>query len=112
MPLHDWTDRKGWGGLHHTWITEIHRWVKPRLPAPYRAYIGTVPTVAVGAMDGQPDVGVSREPGSPNGSPMAGGQAGEETDEEGAGRPNCPPNAPVFRERGGLVLSVRVHLPP
>ena len=37
MPLHNWTDRSGWDGLHHLWITELLRWVKPRLPAGYRA---------------------------------------------------------------------------
>ena len=43
MPLHDWTDRGGWEGVHHLWITELLRWVKPRLPAGYRAYIGSAP---------------------------------------------------------------------
>lgn len=38
MPLHDWTDRRGWDGVHHLWITELLRWVKPRLPTGYRAY--------------------------------------------------------------------------
>ena len=27
MPLHDWTDRPGWDGLHHLWITELLRWL-------------------------------------------------------------------------------------
>lgn len=29
MPLHDWTDRAGWEGMHRLWITELLRWVKP-----------------------------------------------------------------------------------
>lgn len=37
MPLHDWADRPGWEGVHHLWIAEILRWVKPRLPLGYRA---------------------------------------------------------------------------
>src|SRR5262249_21095929 len=62
MPLHEWTDRPGWDGLHHLWITELLRWVKPRLPAGYRAYIGSVPTIAVGAPSERPDVSVRQWP--------------------------------------------------
>lgn len=58
MPLHDWTDRSGWEGMHHLWITELLRWVKPRLPAGYRAYIGSAPLLAVGGPPERPDVGV------------------------------------------------------
>lgn len=60
MPLHDWTDLPGWYGMHHLWITELFRWVKPRLPAGYRAYIGTAPVLAIGASVGRPDVGVQK----------------------------------------------------
>ncbi|HEV3203930.1 MAG TPA: DUF4058 family protein [Gemmataceae bacterium] len=62
MPLHDWTDRSGWEGVHHLWITELLRWIKPRLPAGYRAYIGSAPTVAIGAPLERPDVGVRQWP--------------------------------------------------
>jgi hypothetical protein len=58
MPLHDWTERGGWDGMHHLWITELLRWVKPRLPEGYRAYIGTAPLLAVGASRERPDVAV------------------------------------------------------
>jgi hypothetical protein len=58
MPLHEWTDRTGWEGMHHLWITEMLRWVKPRLPAGYRAYIGSAPALAIGAPGGRPDVAV------------------------------------------------------
>lgn len=57
MPLHEWTDGMGWEGMHHLWLTELLRWVKPRLPEGYRAYIGSPPTIAVGAPE-KPDVGV------------------------------------------------------
>jgi hypothetical protein len=55
MPLHDWNDRSGWEGMRHLWIVELLRWVKPRLPAGYRAYIGSAPVVAVGAPPRRPD---------------------------------------------------------
>ena len=63
MPLHEWSDRPGWEGMHHLWITELLRWVKPRLPVGYRAYIGSAPLLAVGAPVDRPDVGV--RPGPP-----------------------------------------------
>src|SRR5438552_657183 len=86
MPLHDWTDRPGWEGVHHLWITELLRWIKPRLPAGYRAYIGSAPTVAVGAPAEKPDVGV-RQWAEEGASPETPGvpsptSAAEEPDEE------------------------------
>ena len=47
LPLHDWTDREGWEGVHHLWITELLWWIKPRLPTGYRTYIGVAPTLAI-----------------------------------------------------------------
>ena len=58
MRLHDWSDRPGWEGMHHLWITELLRWIKPRLPGGYRAYIGSAPLLAVGAPADRPDVSV------------------------------------------------------
>jgi hypothetical protein len=63
MPLHEWTGRLGWDGVHHSWITELLRWIKPRLPAGYRAYIGAAPTIEIGAAPEKPDVAVREWPG-------------------------------------------------
>src|SRR5437016_1524052 len=71
MPLHEWTDRMGWDGVHTLWLTELLRWIKPRLPAGYRAYIGSPPTVAVGAPPERPDVGVRQWPGAAAPEPLA-----------------------------------------
>src|ERR1700729_2331023 len=65
MPLHDWTDRPGWEGMHHLWITELLKWVRRKLPPGYRAFIGSAPVVAVGAPPRRPDVGVGRRPDRP-----------------------------------------------
>jgi hypothetical protein len=88
MPLHDWSERGGWEGVHHIWITELLRWVKPRLPAGYRAYIGSVPTIAVGAPPERPDLALRQwseetapEQATPVASPAA-AAADEEPDEE------------------------------
>ena len=58
MPLHDWSERRGWDGVHLLWISELVRWIKPRLPDGYRAYIGSAPLLAVGAPSERPDVEV------------------------------------------------------
>src|SRR6516225_2743367 len=59
MPLHDWSTLLGWNGVHQVWIVELLYWIKPRLPAGYRAYIGMTPTFAIGAPgEERPDVGV------------------------------------------------------
>jgi uncharacterized protein DUF4058 len=65
MPLHNWNTLTRWDGFHTLWIGELLRWVKPRLPEGYRAYLGTTPRVAVGDPDGSPDVSVRRGPGVP-----------------------------------------------
>src|SRR5262245_44604626 len=58
MPLHDWSDDRGWDSVHHFWITNLALWLKPRLPPGYRAYLGSVPGVTIAAEAGRPDVGV------------------------------------------------------
>src|SRR5256886_14420085 len=73
-----------------TRITELLRWVKPRLPAGYRAYIGSAPTIAVGAPAEKPDLGIrswSENPMSDGTAPPAslsgnGESVREEPDEE------------------------------
>jgi hypothetical protein len=117
MPLHDWTDRSGWEGVHHLWITELLRWVKPRLPAGYRAYIGSAPTVAVGAPAERPDVHVRQwpeepaPPATPPQSPAAGATAPEEPDEEIAVAAIDPGTALYVESRGLLVAAVELVSP-
>src|SRR5947209_2710313 len=85
MPLHDWIDCSGWEGVHHLWIAELLRWVKPQLPDGYRAYIGSAPTVAVGAPPERPDVSVRRwaeEQGQPPAAAAAAETPLDEPDEE------------------------------
>ena len=69
MPLHDWHDLTGWDGVHAVWIVDLLRWLQPRLPKGYRAYIGSTPALTVGAPAEHPDVNVRRwlpeEPAGP-----------------------------------------------
>ena len=58
MPLHDWTKIGGWEGVHHSWMTEMLRWIKPRLPDGYRAFIGSTPRLSIGGSSSKPDLGV------------------------------------------------------
>ncbi len=60
MPLHDWANLDGWEGVHDIWLVELLRDVKAKLPAAYRAYIGSTPALSVGAGDEKPDVAVRR----------------------------------------------------
>ena len=58
MPLHDRTDDRGWDSVHQLWINSLLFWVQGRLPSGYRAYLGSVPGLAIGAEQGRPDLGV------------------------------------------------------
>src|SRR5437763_10484083 len=90
MPLHDWAALPGWEGVHQVWIVELLYWIKPRLPAGYRAYIGTTPTFAIGAPgEERPDVGVrdaATEAAAPTTAaeqaPPAAGDPSEEPEQE------------------------------
>src|SRR5690349_2541044 len=70
MPLHDWTDRDGWEGFHHLWMAELVRWLRHRLPAPYRVFIGSSPVVSIGDLPVKPDVAVA-DGGAGNPTPPA-----------------------------------------
>jgi hypothetical protein len=85
MPLHDWSALSGWDGVHQVWIVELLYWIQPRLPAGYRAYIGTTPAFAIGApSEDRPDVGVrnwlTEEPQAE--PPAANADFDEEPDQE------------------------------
>jgi hypothetical protein len=47
MPLHDWTDDRGWDSIHQLWINALLGWLQGRLPGGYRAYLGSVPGLRI-----------------------------------------------------------------
>lgn len=49
MPLHDWTDDRGWDGVRHLWITELAHWLRSHLPNGCRAYLGWPPALTLDA---------------------------------------------------------------
>jgi Protein of unknown function (DUF4058) len=118
MPLHDWSDRPGWEGMHHLWITELLRWVKPRLPVGYRAYIGSAPLLAVGAPASRPDVGVRSWPPTETtaalGPPSAEAEINvdyAEPDDEVAVATLDPETAVYVESHGRLVAAVELISP-
>jgi Protein of unknown function (DUF4058) len=72
MPLHDWYDLSGWEGVHTLWMVDLLRWIKPRLPEGYRAYIGAAPVLAIGCTAENPDIQVRQEPSDSPANPPPG----------------------------------------
>jgi hypothetical protein len=60
MPLHDWTDERGWDSVHPFWLAYLVEWIQPRLPEGFKAFLGSVPALRVGSINGKPDVSVRR----------------------------------------------------
>jgi len=58
MPLHDWSDDRGWDSVHQLWINSLLYWAQEQLPSGYRAYLGSVPGLSIGTEPGRPDIGV------------------------------------------------------
>ena len=114
MPLHDWSDRPGWEGMHHLWIAELLRWIKPRLPDGFRAFIGSAPLLAVGAPAERPDVGVRSWPAAAPGMALvdpAPDADGVEPDEEIAVATLDPETVVSIERQGRLIAVVEVISP-
>lgn len=111
MPLHDWSQLSGWEGVHHLWMTELLRWIKPRLPEGYRAYIGTAPMVAIGAPIGKPNIGVRRWEGEAPGVSAAAEFEAEAPDEELAVAMLDPTHSLFVEQHGRLVAAVELISP-
>jgi hypothetical protein len=79
MPLHDWSDDRGWDSVHPLWINSLLLWIQDRLPAGYRAYLGAIPGLVIAAEPEPPDLGVrawqpsGAAPSAPGVEPLAEG---------------------------------------
>jgi hypothetical protein len=83
MPLHDWNALTDWETVHGTWIVELHRWLKSRLPAGFRSTLATVPSLVVAPVPVHPDVSVRRHPEPPDApAPSSGDLLAMEPDEK------------------------------
>src|SRR6201998_2422087 len=67
MPLHDWTDERGWDSVHPVWLTYLLEYVQERLPPGYKAFLGGVPSLTVDSGHGRPDVSVRQWGAEPAG---------------------------------------------
>jgi hypothetical protein len=58
MPLHDWSDDRGWDSVHQLWINALLFWLQERLPAGYHAHLGSVPGLSPYPESARPEVSV------------------------------------------------------
>jgi hypothetical protein len=58
MPLHDWTDERGWDSVYPVWLTYLLEFVQERLPPGYRAFLGGVLSLTRDSGRGKPYVSV------------------------------------------------------
>src|SRR5207248_1673065 len=81
MPLHDWRDDRGWDSVHLVWLAQLLDWVQPRLPAGYRAYLGSVPALTIDTPNGRPDLSV-RQWAAPPAQALGAATSAVEPDQE------------------------------
>jgi Protein of unknown function (DUF4058) len=82
MPLHDWTDERGWDSIHPLWLTYLLEYVQERLPEGYKAFLGGVPSLTVDSGYGKPDVSVRQWGVNPSTEPATSGTGVLEPDLE------------------------------
>jgi hypothetical protein len=119
MALHDWTEVAGWEGVQQIWIVELLYWIKPRLPAGYRAYLGTTPAFAIGVPpEERPDVVVrawpqGSDPTEPEAAPAppGAGDSSEEPDQEVAVATLEGETGLFIERQGRLVAAVELVSP-
>jgi hypothetical protein len=115
MPLHDWDDDRGWDSIHQLWINALLFWVQDRLPAGYRAYLGSVPGLSIATEPGRPDRGVRTWQPPQEGTAAAGSEAlveGPQPDFRAVALLRAEPPAAVhiFRQ-GQLVAALELVSP-
>jgi hypothetical protein len=112
MPLHDWRDDRRWDSVHLVWLAQLLDWVQPRLPAGYRAYLGSVPALTIDVPNGKPDVGVRQWPAAPSETAPTPSADGGEPDEEAVATFTLDPQFAVHIDlHGQLISAVEVVSP-
>jgi hypothetical protein len=113
MPLHDWSDDRGWDSMHLLWLNQLLDWVQPRLPAGYRAYLGSVPALTIDVPNGRPDLNVrswTAEPARP--APPLGEGSAAEPDQEAVATFSLDPQRALHVDlHGKLVAAVELTSP-
>src|SRR5258708_32319591 len=112
MPLHDWTDERGWDSVHPLWLTYLVEWVRPRLPEGYKAFLGGVPALTVATGNGKPDVSVRQWEPRPTAEAVAADTAVLEPDLEASGAFRLDPQLAVHVDfHGQLIAAIEVVSP-
>ena len=112
MPMHDWTDDRGWDSVHPLWLTYLVEWVQPRLPAGYKAFLRGVPALTVGSANGRPDVSVRQWESKPPTGEAATDTAVLEPDQELSVAIRLDPQRAVHIDfHGQLVAAIELVSP-
>ena len=112
MPLHDWTDERGWDSVHPFWLAYLVEWIKPRLPEGYRAFLGGVPALTVATGNGKPNVSVRQMEPRPVVEAVASETAVLEPDLEASVIVRLDPHQAVHIDfHGQLIAAIEVVSP-
>lgn len=105
MPLHDWTDERGWDSVHPVWLTYLLEYVQERLPEGYKAFLGGVPSLTVDTGHGKPDVSVRQWGEEPAPAPAPGGTGVLEPDLEASVAIRLDPQRAVHVDFHGQLIA-------
>jgi hypothetical protein len=112
MPLHDWTDERGWDSVHPLWLTYLLEYVQERLPPGYRAFLGGMPSLTVDAGHGKPDVSVRQWGQEPAAEAAASGTGVLEPDLEASVSIRLDPQRAVHIDfHGQLIAAIEIVSP-
>lgn len=112
MPLHDWSDDRGWESMHLLWLNQLLDWVQPRLPEGFRAYLGAVPALTIDAPNGRPDLGVRKWPVESARPNTSAALATAAPDEETVAAFNLDPQRAVHVDFHGQLIAVMELVSP
>jgi hypothetical protein len=105
MPLHDWTDERGWDSVHPLWLTYLLEYVQERLPEGYKAFLGGVPSLTVDAGHGKPDVSVRQWGAGPTAETETAGTGVLEPDLEASVAFHLAPQRAVHVDLHGQLIA-------
>src|SRR5437867_2753167 len=112
MPLHDWTDERGWDSVHPLLLTYLLEYVQERLPEGYKAFLGGVPSLSVDTGHGKPDVSVRQWGQEPAAEAATGGASVLEPDLEASVAIRLDPQRAVHIDfHGQLIAAIEVVSP-
>jgi len=105
MPLHDWSDDRGWDNVHLLWLNQLLDWVQPRLPEGFRAYLGAVPALTIDTPNGRPDLSVRKGPAVPDSAGTSGQVVLSAPDEETVASFTLDPQRALHIDYYGRLIS-------